>query len=65
VFTYNPTIIAHSEAHKDALNHIAVEEFIKRVILPRRLQSGEDPNVTLAKLVDKFCEEREDYVKQR
>ena len=60
----NPTIIAHSEAHKDALNHIAVEEFIKRVILPRRLQSGEDPNVTLAKLVDKFWEEREDYVKR-
>jgi hypothetical protein len=52
----NPTIIAHSEANKDAFNHIAVEEFIKRVILPRRLQSREDPNVTLAKLVDIFWE---------
>ncbi len=61
----NPTIIAHSEANKDALNHIAVEEFIKRVILPRKLKSGKDPNVTFAKLVDKFWEERDDFVKQR
>lgn len=61
----NPTIIAHSEANKDALNHIAVEEFIKRVILPRKLKSGEDPNVTFAKLVDKFWEERDDFVKRR
>jgi hypothetical protein len=61
----NPTIIAHSKAHKDALNPITVEEFIKRVILPRKLKSGEDSSVTLAKLVDKFWEEREDYVKRR
>ena len=25
----NPNVIAHSKAHKDALNSIAVEEFIK------------------------------------
>jgi len=61
----NPTIIAHSEANKDALNHVAVEEFIKQVILPRKLKSGKDPNVTLAKLVDKFWEERHNFVKRR
>ena len=38
-----PTIIAHYEAHKDPLNNIAVEEFIRRMILPRKDNSG-DPD---------------------
>jgi hypothetical protein len=42
-----------------------MDEFIKGVILLRKLKSGEDPNVTLARLVDKFWEEREDFVKRR
>jgi hypothetical protein len=41
----NPTLIAHSEAHKDPLNNIAVEEFIWRVILPRKQTNSGDPNV--------------------
>eukprot|EP00804_Cyclotella_cryptica_P016606 CCRYP_001938-RA/>CCRYP_001938-RA protein AED:0.86 eAED:0.86 QI:0/-1/0/1/-1/0/1/0/268 len=61
----NPTIIANSKAPKDALNHIAVEKFFKRVILPRKLKCGEDPMVTLARLVDKFWEESKDYVKRQ
>ena len=31
----HPAIIAHSEAHKDPLSNIAVEELIRRVILSR------------------------------
>ena len=61
----HPTIIAHSEAHKDPMNNIAVEEFIKRVILPRRQIDDADPNVVLAQLVDKFWAERDDFVKKR
>ncbi len=61
----HPTIIAHSEAHKDPTNNIAVEEFIKRVILPRRQRNDPDPNVVLAQLVDKFWAERDDFVKKR
>jgi hypothetical protein len=61
----HPTIIAHSEAHKDPMNNIAVEEFIKRVILPRRQINDPDPNVVLAQLVDKFWAERDDFVKKR
>jgi hypothetical protein len=60
----SPAIIAHSEAHKDPLNNIAVEEFIRRVILPRKQINSGDPNVALAKLVDKFWAERDDFVKQ-
>ncbi len=59
----SPPIIAHSVAHKDPLNNIAVEEFIKRVILPRRQINDPDPNVVSAKLVDNFWTERDDFVK--
>ena len=59
----HPAIITHSEAHKDPMNNIAVEEFIRRVILPRRQTSSGDSNVVLAKLVDKFWAERDDFVK--
>ncbi len=61
----NPVIIAHSEANKDPLNNIALEEFIRRVILPRRRTISENPNVVLAKLVDKYWAERDDFVKRR
>ena len=61
----HPAIIAHSEANKDPLNNIAIEEFIRRAILPRRQTISENPNVVLAKLVDKFWAERDDFVKQR
>ena len=61
----NPVIIAHSEANKDPLNNIALEEFIRRVILPRRRTINENPNVVLAKLVDKYWAERDDFVKRR
>ncbi len=61
----HPAIIAHSEANKYPLNNIAIEEFIRRVILPRRQTMSENPNVVLAKLVDMFWAERDDFVKQR
>ena len=35
------------------------------MILPRKQTNSGDPNVALAKLVDKFWEEREDFVKRR
>ena len=44
----HPAIIAHSEAHKDPLNNIAVEEFIRMAILPRRQTICGNPNVVLA-----------------
>jgi hypothetical protein len=59
----HPDIHAHSEAHKDPLNNIAVEEFIRRVILPRKQIISGDPNVVLAKLVDKFWAEKDNFVK--
>ena len=61
----HPAIIAHSDTNKDPLNNIAIEEFIRRVILPRRQTISENPNVVLAKLVDKFWAERDDFVKRR
>ena len=51
LYSPNPTTIAQSEAHKDPLNNIAVEEFIRRVILPRSQTISGDLNVVLAKLV--------------
>ena len=59
----HPLIIAHSVAHKDPLNNIAVEEFMRGVIVSRRQTISGDPNVVLAKLVDKFWAERDDFVK--
>ena len=35
------------------------------MILPRRQTISENPNVVLAKLVDKFWAERDDFVKRR
>ena len=61
----HPAIIAHSDANKDPLNNIAIEEFIRRVILPRRQTISEKPNVVQAKLVDKVWAERDNFVKRR
>jgi hypothetical protein len=47
------------------LNNIAVEEFIRRVIQTRKQTNSGDPNVELAKLVDKIWAEREDFVKHQ
>ena len=50
----NPTIIAHSNTHKDPLNNIAIDKFIRTVSLPIKQTNSGDPNVALAKLVDSF-----------
>ena len=44
----HPPIIAHYVAHKDPSNIIAVDEFIRMVILPRRQTICGNPNVVLA-----------------
>ena len=58
-------IIAHSEGstNKDPENHPAIERFIDRVILPQSNPMPEDRATELARLVDKYWEEREDCVK--
>ena len=47
------------------MNNIAVEEFIRRMILTGKQTNSGDPNVTTAKLVDKFWAEREDFVERQ
>ncbi len=61
----HPLIIAHSEdiANKDPKNVIAVEQHIERVLLPRKCARIEYCPAELARMVDKFLLEREDFVK--
>ena len=63
----HPLIIAHSEdiANRDPENAIAVEQFIERVLLPQKCLRIEDRPVELARMIDKFWSEREDFVKRR
>ena len=63
----HPSIIAHSEdfSNRDPDNAIAVEQFIERVLLPQKCSRIEDRPGELARLVDKFWAEREDFVKRR
>ena len=62
----HPLIIAHSEdiANRDPENAIAVEQFIERVLLPQKCLRIEDRPVELARMIDKFWSEREDFVKR-
>ena len=61
----HPVIIAHSQdsTNKDPENLPAIERFIDRIILPWSTPKPEDRVTELARLVEKYWEEREDFVK--
>jgi hypothetical protein len=63
----HPFIIAHSEdiTNRDPENAIAVEQFIERVLLPRKCSRIDDRPAELARMVDKFLSEREGFMKHR
>ena len=60
----HPPIIAHSVAHKDPLNNIAVEEFIRMVIQPIEDRQFVEIPMWYWHMVDKFWAERDNFVKQ-
>ena len=61
----SPLIIDHSEDNTDKgpENAIAVEQYIKRVILPQKSSAEKYCPVELASFVDNFWSERESFVK--
>ena len=63
----NPVIVAHAEDRKnrEPENNLAVERVIERLMLPTTPHKPEDRDIVLAGLVEKFWQEREDFIKRR
>jgi hypothetical protein len=63
----NPVIIAHSgdPDNSDPQNRLAVDRVIERLLISGRDLTEEERNVELARAIDLFWKEREDFVKRR